>query len=332
MVMDRVGKEMTTSLAEVYSDNSTDAEELPKDLAESRSVFLKKIEALGEAAIDKALRKMDVDPAQYADKNLEAKKDVYKNALVKKSVRSAVDSSSGCLPVQTFESRSSDGTYTIGVVLRSDADCEEIARCISRKQRPLIASGNGLTIDQALPSDEELLTQFGVRVFFDESGSPSLLSFGQYGSAYTGNDTRQRERAMEHARQQAENIADTQLTEFINSTISIEESSEIGEEELSRIFFQADGTKVRKEILNCIDRYSSRSKTTGFDTMVGRSTVCSRTLTHPAGHQVAVVIRRWSFAKLDAEQNVQQKRIEKQNIPVNKKEDSGVRKGRSYDF
>ena len=170
-----------------------------------------------------------------------------------------------------------------------------------------------------------------VRVFFDESGSPSLLSFAQFGSAYTGNNTRQRERAMDHARRQAEYLADMQLTEFINSTITIEESSDIGEEEISRIFFRADGTKVREEIRNCIDRYSSSSRTTGADTMVGRSTVCSRTLNHPAGHQIAVVIRRWSFAKLEAELGLQEKRTNENKTEL-KKEDAGVRQGRTYDF
>lgn len=331
MVMDRVGREVTTTLAEEFSDNSTNAEEKPEENGSSAPVILRKIGALSEAALDKALRKMDVDPAEYADKSVEVRKDLFKNALIKRAVRTAVDNASGCLPVQTFESRSSDGTYTIGVVLRFDADCKEIARCIAAKKRPLITRSNGLTIEQALPDDEELLTQFGVRLFFDESGSPSLLSFGQYGSAYTGNNSRQRERAMEHAFRQAENIANQQLTEFINSTVSLEESSDIGEEEVARIFFLADGTKVREELTNCIDRFSSRSKTVGYDTMVGRSTVCRRTLTHPAGHQVAVVVRRWSFAKLDAELNIQQQE-EKAKKTEFRKEDSGVRQGRTYDF
>jgi len=69
--------------------------------------------------------------------------------------------------------------------------------------------------------------------------------------------------------------------------------------------------------------------------MKGRSTVYDEVLTHPNGHKVAVVVRRWSFRTvdainaIDAPAAVETPKAEK---PAATKEGAGVRKGRTYDF
>ena len=86
-----------------------------------------------------------------------------------------------------------------------------------------------MSVREAIPGDEELPAQFGVRLFFDETGTPALLGFGQWGVSYAGTDEDMLDRAEESARKQAERAANEVLTQFINSTISVSEESERAE-------------------------------------------------------------------------------------------------------
>ena len=336
LVMDLTGQEMVKSVREYFDDQSDDRLERPANFAEAETGILKKLAVLTEAKLDQGLSKMGIDPAKYTAMKPEQKKQLFKDSLVKQSTRKAFYSAAGFLPVQTFETRTENGLYTVGVVIRSDADCTEIARCLRAKTRPAICRETGLTIQEALPSDKELLTQFGVRLYFDETGVPSLLSFGQWGSSFTGTDERKAERAMESAFAQAEASANEQLTAFINSKIAVAEATERGEIENENLKFNDNGTVDQEEFVKIIDRVAKSSTVTGNDSMIGRSTVLKKTLVHPSGHKIAVVVRRWSFGQLEAARAILNggKRPPKvQAKPLNVMSgDRGKRQGRTYDF
>lgn len=335
LVMDRFGKEFIKKVRQECGDESSDAQDAPANIKDARATLDKKVEALKEAEVDEKLKSLGVDPNTYADKGIAAKKDLYRNSILTSTVRKAFGSAAGCLVIQTFESRASDGTYSIGVVLRSDAICSEVARCISKKERPTLSRPSGNPVAEVLPTDEEMLTQFGVRLFFDENGEPGLLSFGQWGSNYRGNNSRAIDRANRHALVQAENMANEQLTQFINSTIRVNESSVRGEDEASQMIFRNDGSKNQEEVVNFVDKWSKSSETVGFDSMIGRGTVYRKVLRHPSGHLVGVVVRAWTFGKLDAEKSAIEGSGPKRRTPVQppvKTEGAGIRRGRAYDF
>ncbi len=336
MIMQIAGQESVESLREFFSDESSNKYEKPVTLTEVKTTLTDKISLLTEAAVDKALQKLDVPEEEYKGKSEAVKKNLFTDSIIKSSVRKAIFASSGFLTVQTFETRTEDGRYTIGVVLRYDADCKEIAHCLFKKQRPVITRDGGLTIEEALPTTEEMLTQFGVRLYFDETGMPSLLSFAQFGSAETSTDQRRQQRAMEHAMRQAANLANQQLTTYINSSIRVSEASEISESETEDIIFKEDEEAMAKNVTEYIDRLKETSKVTGFDSMAGRSTVYNKTLQHPSGHKISVVVIRWSFTQLDAARAIiEGKRPEQPKQPAKQTvnpENSGVRKGRTYDF
>ena len=329
-VMDRTGREVISTIRQEFGDNSTNAAAAPVDLKDARTTLERKADALEEAELDKKLLAAGVDPKSCADKSFAAKKEIYCNAILQSSIRKAFGSAAGCLPVQTFETRTADGTYCIGVVVRNDAVCTEVARAISLKKRPVLSSTSGISAADALPSPEEMITQFGVRLFFDENGEPALLSFAQWGSSYRGNNSREMERADRHALTQAERIADLQLTTFINSTANIEQNSMSGEKEVSQMLFRQDGSAIRQDLVLFVDKWINTAEVTGSDSLVGRGTVYRKILIHPSGHRIAVVVRCWSFGKYDAMTKPAPKKSAPQT-PV-KQETPGVRKGRTYDF
>ena len=196
----------------------------------------------------------------------------------------------------------------------------------------------GLTVQEALPTDAELISQFGVRMFFDKNGVPALLSFGQWGSAYTGTDEDMAEDAMEHAVKQARNVADDQLTMFINSTITLHQESERGRTRENAVVFDANGVPTEQTVKGIIDTNLEQARQKGSDTMIGRSTVCEKVLVHPtSGQKVAICVRMWSFGQYDAMKRIiERKPLQEVTAPAPAPAQpagtSGKNRGRSYDF
>lgn len=332
-VMDCYGRETAKTCLEVFNDQSSGNEEPP---AMTPADLAKKIELLSEAKLDKALSQAGVDPSKYQGSPIVEKRRLMQDSIVKASVKKALHASSGCLPVKTFEARGTDGRYSIGVVVRVGADCRTLAEAFKAKRRPAMSRDGGISVADALPkTPDEMVQTFGVRIFFDESGTPSLLSFGQFGSSYKGKSARSAERAEEQARRQAQALADSALTTFINSFVDIAEESELAENVSDSRIFRADQSVEPEEVSEIVDRYRKSISQTATDTMKGRTTVYDRVVPHPSGARVAVCVRRWSFDQVDAvneADSVRPTATAPASPAKTKAYDAGVRSSATYDF
>ncbi len=342
-IMDMVGREVVEQSRKYFSDDSTNRMEPSQNVAGTMDRIAEKAAALEERKLDMALEDVGVDPQNVQGVSVREKRNLFLDQLVKREVKRAVGESAGFVPVATFEGIDGNGGYAIGVVLRYDVESKEIARCIARKTRPMPRPA-GISLQEALPSQEELLQLFGVRVVIDNEGMPMLLSFGQWAcdeNAMTAQDPRRRDRAVEHATAQAESLADQQLTFFINSSLQAENINEIGAAESEDVFFGGNGEAVEKKVIDYVDRVTKTSTVRGSDTLAGRSTLLTRTLVHPRGQTVVVVVRAWSFRTLDQVRALQSKEAPKRPavnsapVPSSKtqgEEPAGVRRSRVYDF
>jgi len=331
-MLDFYGRTTTEKVSEYYGNNSSDAESSP--VAKAKGLG-EKIKLLADAKLDKALAEEGVDASKYATASVVEKRILLRDAMAVSNATRALHASSGCIPVKTFEARGDDGRYYIGVVVRYDRTSKTLASCFKSKTRPAISRPSGLTVKEALPPKDEMVQNFGVRLYFDETGTPSLLSFGQFGSSYTGKSANLAERAEEHALRQAKALADSGLTAFIDSFIDTAEDSTVSEDISESRVFTDDGNVTPEEASNVMDIYRKSVKLRGNDTMTGRSTVFEEILPHSNGHKVAVVVRRWSFGTVDAIRAIDtpakpaKPAADKPNAA---KEGAGVRKGRTYDF
>lgn len=331
-IMDFYGHQTTKQIYDYYNDASSDVLEPPP--AEARTVC-EKVKLLTEAKLDKALREEGVPMEKYAGASIVAKRQLFLEQIGKKIANVAVHSSSGCMPVKTFVASGDDGRYYVGVVVRYDESCRELARCFRQKRRPGVRRDGGLTLKDALPPKDEMYSNFGARLYIDETGYPSLLSFGQYGVSYPGRNPRAADRAEDAAIRQARNLADSALTMFINSTLRVTEDSEMGEGESEDIVFTEDGAPSYDSVMKTIDRQRRGIEQVGSDTLKGRSTVFSEILTHPNGHKLAVVVRRWSFDTVDAIDRMDAKKPaerERQHVPARPNPGAQIHKGHTYDF
>ena len=329
-VRDKFGVEAVKQFNTYFMDQSSNRLQPSVDAKSTLERIFEKAGQLTEAKLDAGLRAMGVTPSGSV---LEKRK-LAEDSIVTRSTRTAIGSAAGLLPVQTFEGWNEDGKYAVGVVIRGGIDTETIAECLRYKMRPVLSRPDaGLTVEQALPTEDELVSQFGVRLFFDTKGVPALLSFAQWGSAYNGTDEDAAEDAMDHAMIQAEALANEQLTTFINSTISVSESSDKGESKNTNVVFDANGVPTEEKVIDYIDAAMKSSTVTGSDTMIGRSTVLKKVIEHPQSRQkLAVCVRMWSFGQYDAMKRTIERPKPAVQQPAASSGTSGSRRGRSYDF
>ena len=283
---------------------------------------------------------MGVPESQYKGKDLVAKRELAHDVLTKNMVKKAIHDSSGCIPVRTYEAFN-DKEYRIGIILRSGPRCRTLSKCIRMKKRPML-DGERRSWRELYPTEKDMLNEFGVRLYIDETGTPTLLSFGQFGTSYTGKNKTMRERFEKQAKHQALTLADLKIAEFINSMMDVtDETPEIGMEMQDAISAFSDDTKSREEKLNILDKFRKGFSSTANMDMEGISTAFGPLMvTHKSGHRVALVVRRWSFDRVEAIREAE--RIEKEadksggTVPPPQPKPapggSGVRSGATYDF
>lgn len=330
-VMDFYGQETAKKIYNYYNDSSSDINESP--VARAKTIA-EKVSLLADAKLDKALESEGVPPEKYSGESIVAKRKIFLDEIVNKSIKTAVHASSGCMPVKTFLSIGDDGKYYVGVVVRYDSSSTELARCFKQRRRPGLKKAGGLKLKDALPPKEEMCMNFGVRLYYDDTGYPSLISFGQYGAHFAGKSELAVERAEEQALKQAQVLADSAMTMFINSFVRIGEESEMSEISSDDIAFSEDGNPTPESVLKTIDKFSQKIEQQGTDRLRGRSTVFSEIIKHPSGQKAAVVVRRWSFETFDAVQAIDSKR-EKEEVKTTDSVEpakGGVLKGKTFDF
>ena len=120
-----------------------------------------------------------------------------------------------------------------------------------------------------------------------------------------------------------------------------DETPEIGMEMQDAISAFSDDTRSREDRLNILDKFRKGFTGTASMDMEGISTAFGPLMvTHPSGHRVALVVRRWSFDRVEAIREAE--RMEKEadkrggTVPPPQPKPvpggSGVRSGATYDF
>lgn len=336
-ITDTYGKFVGNTISSEFGDDSTDA----GNIGEKPSATLsEKIGMLAEVKIDKALAAEGVPESQYKGKDIVAKKELAHDTLTKRMAKRAVHDASGCIPIKTFEAFT-DKNYRVGVIIKGGPQCKALAKCFRMKKRPMLVK-SGKAWGEICPSEQDMLQEFGVRLYFDETGTPSLISYGQFGTSYTGKNKAMLERFEKQAKHQATMLADSKISEFISSMMdATDDSPEIGIDMQEAISVYSDDTASEDSRVAIVDKYRKSFKATTSMDMSGITTVYGpKMVTHPSGHKVAVVVRRWSFAQVEAikEMGRLEKEVEKKGAvqstarPNQATDGSGVRSGATYDF
>ena len=296
-VYNNFGRNTVQIEQKIEQDNSDNAYEFD-DTKVSRSqigAMYDKSMALGQAKLNELLFDAGVDPTEFEAIPEAQRKNIFTNSYLTTSIKKAIGQSSGLLPVRTFEGNDSNGNHSIGVVMIRSDKLQQLASDMSRQREPFLATKKGKPLSSYIDfPGEQLATQFGVRVVFNEQGKPLVLSYGQWGFGYKGKSEARLDRARTHSADKADVVAVDALTIFMNSRLAYENESTSGE--IINNFIEKQGDEVTEEdVTSIIDKMNQTIKLNASAKLSGTRIVKRWKYKHPYGHEIIGRVRVWSM-------------------------------------
>lgn len=298
-IRDAFGKHAGETINSYENDDSTNKREF-EDLPRGGAIeqIFDKVTQLAGAKLDAELRKLGVQVEGLTE---ERKKTLYAEKFTQDIMKKAFGSMSGLVPVQTYIAKAPVGDgYEIGVVAVMSKKTRDIARDM-RLKRPSLITGKGKAIKDFLPTDKKgFLQEYGLRLVYDETGAPVLLSYGRWGVSLQDMKGRFANRKMQIAQNTALNKADQAIQEFINVNLSFSDDVKTGqvlEETITQTKNLTEGgeKETSEEIANIIDQVSQKIRATTRGDVRGTRTIQRWNLTDENGIPHVGVVRAYSY-------------------------------------
>ncbi|WP_457755131.1 DUF6844 domain-containing protein [Thermovibrio ammonificans] len=289
----------TETYRKIFSDLSSNADKVNLTNFE---VFKAKIAGLTDAALNKALRALGVDPDKFGHLTIEKKRKLLEDSIIKEVVKQTRAELTGTVILQTFEGKKNDN-YAVAVIAMYSPKLKALARAIARREKPPFTGKVGHPIDYYIPKDlNRLLSTWGVRVVIDQNNLPALISFGQY-SYRSGATGLLKERYRSYAYNQASLLADSYISEFLNSYITSMERSRTGELYNENVVFR-NGDTFEEAANVIVNQMWSEIKRKSHSRVVGVVTKERKLLRLPSGQEVAVVVKVWTYKAMKGAQEL----------------------------
>lgn len=318
-VMQNYGRLKVESVRSQFQDDSSNRDDFPEaelDVIQAGGSRLaqwldKALQSLTEKNLDDQLIEDGVPAEEVQRMSVDQKKTLYKNNLHKNTVKRAVHSMQGLVPVQTriFTEDSPNGKVVIvGVIAVRSDKTQQFARDISRK-RPSLVTGNPRSLSDLLPADSKgYLDEIGLRFTYDEQGRPMLLSYGRTSVSIAPDWSPSRAfQARQNATQQAQSLAESSIVEFMNTNIQVEQTDSIGaveEEQLERITYFDAGKKsdvedTRRQISEAISTFTRSGRATAQGDLRGTTVVKRWEEKDENGVLHVGSVVAWTYGQLD---------------------------------
>lgn len=256
-----------------------------------------KILAVAGGRLDKELRDLGIDPAQYQSAAAGRRTKLLEDSFRRVTTRRAIGDTIGLCPVKTFEGNDESGQYYVGVVIVASPAMRDFARQVSSARGEFTADPSRAQDLSVLWTNEaELLADFGVRRLFDSGGLPVIVSFGQWASTSRGPDPAVVAAYAESAKRQAEAQADGQLADFLKGSLDLTTVNTTGAQvEIIGTTLPESGS--RETIKSAIDEEKRTAIRRSSGQFTGLTTLRAWSALHPASKTPVIgVIRMWSAA------------------------------------
>ena len=261
--------------------------------ANAMEQFGEKVLTLGNAKLDKQLIEMGIDPTQFS---LKKKRELARESFQKNTIATAISSVSGLRPLVTFEDNNS-----VGVIVVYSAKLKQQANDIARGKlvpNTTAISGAQRILEQLsskLAADKDYIFQHGIRVMKDEFGNISLVSFGQSGVKATKTTSKlQLKSSIKTAKMMARSLAESQLAEFVNATVSLrDKTSLIGSSAVTEIT-EGNITSIEENVSvgKIVEQYVKQNANVKLS---GISAIKKWSANHPeSGHLIVGEVIMWS--------------------------------------
>ncbi|MBF7045400.1 hypothetical protein IY974_02355 [Campylobacter volucris] len=296
-IKDAFGRIAVNKIQNYEADNSTNAkefEELPKGSIISQ--IFDKLAQLSGAKLDKALKDLGINVEGLTE---ERKKTLLKEEFLNKTITSAVGSMSGLIPVQTIVTQRR-GQYDIGVIAVVSKKTRQLAKDMSLERKSNI-TGKGKNISEYLPKEEKgFLNEYGIRLVYDEKGSPVILSYGNWGYIADANNAKKTNILEDRAKDTAATMADAAIVEFINTNLSLKDEKTTGEsyEEIIKQSLNINDNTIQEQIqdfTNIIEKINTKVKANSSGKIKGIRTLKKWSYKSENGIEHVGVVRFYSY-------------------------------------
>ncbi len=329
-------QEITTTMTrEFFFDDLPEIEiETGKiaSLQERISILAEKAFDLGEAYLNRLLLEVNVDSEKYLGTDRIEREKILNDAISQIVTNRAMTSLSGVRIIANFEDLDS-----VGVLIIYNEQSEQLARQIARGDVIARRPSDVLTrtileqLGAYFKNDEDYIPVHGVRIMEDETGEKVLVAFGQWAPAITKTTgSTIREARVEAARRQARSNAIAELTNFVNSTLVLENFSQFREsEDIIRITTgkrveEVESYEIGERVEEIVNQYG-RAELEGITTIKEWAANDPKT-----GHVIIGHVAIWSPSTRDAAQGIVT--TSEEEIPEGEiKYDEGVRESPALD-
>ena len=296
----------TQTVRQLFHD---DREPSPADLVDEKSrlkLIYEKVEALTEAKLDEKLEEAGVDPKELQNKSVKKKQKMAADAISRTIATRSIQSVAGVRVLATFEDLEGVGVLIVcsdqmRQIAKAVADGKTVGHPSKKDPKESILE----QIEAKAPKDVDLAFMHGVRVMIDENGDRALVSFGQSSPKITKNDSKMKKNmAIKAAREQAYALADGDLTDFIKSTVVLDQKTNIEGSDTMERLIRSDSSVEDTESNQIGSSLNKLIRQKGHATLQGTTTVKRWTANHPeTGHLIVGHILMWSPATRDAAAN-----------------------------
>lgn len=268
--------------------------------------IIRKSAVLAEQVLDQKLSDSGMSDDEIRRLTTPAQKRTELSQSIKrKTLTTAFGSAAGLIPVKTFEALDDEGNSSIGVVAVYSENMRHIADRIAKGKvvRPdpdRARSPIGRQI--ASFGKDELPSEFGVRVMWDEQGYPAIVSFGQWGWSPSRLSKRKRALRRKFAMKQAENDARANLTVFLNASTRFTEESNVGADMEEAFKLPRGGVPEEADDSEIADKLVETARVKAKVDLTGYTPERSWSARHPLleGQEIVGMVAYWSPAREDA--------------------------------
>ncbi len=305
--MDMYGRIFSEELRKFFQDSSTNAAqiELPQHynatfFGKLLAVLDKQLEVASKE-LDQKLVKLGVDPSQLKSLTPKAKKDLFKDSFIKRSIKRASGDISGIFVVQSAYASDDKGNYVVGIIAVVSPKTKQIAKDIRYRRRSLI-KGKGRDISKLIPQSPQALARtLGTRLAYDQKGRPAIISYG-LSSYIPDKDSYINVRLKQDAIESAIASADAQIAMLVNGFLTTKEDKKRGEI-INRYVereLKPNSESIEKTIKNIINTTYKETKASASMRLQGVSTAKKWRYTLPTGQKMVGAVRVWRYSTLEA--------------------------------
>ncbi|RTZ60831.1 MAG: hypothetical protein DSZ31_01340 [Gammaproteobacteria bacterium] len=301
--LERIAKFLGTKIEsevtrELYADLTGGQGFNPEPKESPIKVFFRKIVALGDAALNKLLEKLGVDPSQFGKLTFEERKKLAEDLIRRQIAVKTLAELSGVTIVKTVEGSDKNGNYAVGVIVMYSPRLKQFAYDIAHGKAPALRK-KGKPLEDYLPKTPAgWLSAWGSRVVIDEDGYPAIIGYGQWAIPLDTNNKTFLNIAKQSAREKAEMNARAYIADFVNSQFTLEEFSVSGNEKATELVKEIPGNtyEVNKNVIQ--DILNKKAKKVTKANLVGVEILAEKSFRINIGgkkYLVYVVAAGWSY-------------------------------------